>query len=94
MVGADQAKLNLAGMLDDSGAGGDAIRDRAAVAVETFVRDQAVPALDSMLVAAESGTQGDGDVAADIAAACQLVDAEVTRFLSLAQRGDGATPAG
>jgi len=81
-------ELNLAGILDDAGAGGDAIRGQAATLVEAFVRDQAIPALDSMLVASESGTQGDGAVAADMAGACQLVEAEVARFHALAQRRD------
>ena len=88
MAEARQPELNLADILGDGGTYSDSTAHRAAAVVEDYVRDQAITALDSMLVAAESETQGDGEVAAAIAAASRIVDGEVARFHALSRRGD------
>jgi hypothetical protein len=85
MASTTNGGLQLAESLPADPAAAEATRSRAAGIVESYVQENAVPALDGVLAAAEpSRASGQARAARD---AAELVDAEVRRFRALERSG-------
>jgi|GEM_PF-6643177 len=85
MASSSNGQLQLAESLPADPAAAEATRSRAAGILESYVQENAVPALDGILAAARRRTAAEhARVARE---ACELVDAEVRRFRALERAG-------
>lgn len=82
--------LALADELPSDPAQAEISRAKAAGLVDAFVQQQALPALDAILEAAEQQKAPDAALADETSGTAALLDEEVTRFRRLAANGSAS----
>lgn len=88
MMQPERPELHLTWEVPADPAEAEAARSKAATLVEEFVQDQALSALDHLLATAAEGGRVADEVVQETTVSSQVVDDEVTRFLSLARKRD------